>query len=64
MTAEQVAAQENILRDSSPLGLMGEPEDIANLALYLAADAASKYLTGSCVTADGGTLWAPITVAK
>ncbi|HSR30074.1 MAG TPA: glucose 1-dehydrogenase [Anaerolineae bacterium] len=36
-----------------PLGRFGEPEDVAGLALYLASDA-SKYVTGSVFTVDGG----------
>jgi len=38
-----------------PLGKLGEPDDIAMLALYLASDA-SKYMTGSLVVVDGGYL--------
>jgi len=36
-----------------PLGRPGEPEDIANAALYLAS-AASSYVTGTVITVDGG----------
>lgn len=38
-----------------PLGHMGEPMDVAYLALYLASDE-SKYMTGSEITLDGGIL--------
>lgn len=41
------------LEDSTPLGYVGEPEDIANAAAYLASDD-SKYVTGSILYVDGG----------
>jgi NAD(P)-dependent dehydrogenase (short-subunit alcohol dehydrogenase family) len=36
-----------------PLGRFGQPEDIANVALFLASDAAA-YVTGQTVVIDGG----------
>lgn len=36
-----------------PLARMGQPEEVAKLALYLASDA-SAYVTGSTFTIDGG----------
>jgi len=39
-----------------PLGRLGEPEDVAGLAVFLASDDA-KYITGSTLFADGGLLW-------
>lgn len=38
-----------------PLGHMGEPDDIANAALFLAS-AAADYMTGSLLVVDGGYL--------
>lgn len=38
-----------------PLGRLGEPEDIANAALFLASDAAS-WITGTTTVVDGGML--------
>ena len=38
-----------------PLGRVGEPEDIADVAVFLASEAA-RYLTGQVVVVDGGLL--------
>ncbi len=38
---------------SIPLGKFGQPEDIANLALFLAGEE-SKFMTGSEIVCDGG----------
>lgn len=40
-------------RQRVPLGRIGEPEDIAGAALYLASDA-SAYCTGTTIRLDGG----------
>jgi len=43
--------------DGTPMGRLGEPEEVASVALFLASDAASL-MTGSIVLADGGyTCW-------
>jgi NAD(P)-dependent dehydrogenase (short-subunit alcohol dehydrogenase family) len=49
LTAEQLIEDER----RYPLGRYGEPEDIANLVIYLLSDA-SKWMTGSLITIDGG----------
>lgn len=36
-----------------PMGVLGEPEDVANLILYLASDE-SRYMTGAALVIDGG----------
>lgn len=36
-----------------PLGKIGEPEDIAHMAVFLASDQA-KWITGSIISVDGG----------
>ncbi len=36
-----------------PLGRVGDPRDIADVALFLASDAA-RYITGQVITVDGG----------
>ena len=41
----------------TPMGRVGQPEEVGSIALFLASDA-SSYMTGSVVVADGGyTLW-------
>ena len=42
-----------MIEEMTPLGYMGEPEDIASAALYLASED-SKYVTGSILYVDGG----------
>jgi 3-oxoacyl-[acyl-carrier protein] reductase len=41
--------------DFIPMGRLGEPEDIADVILFLASRAA-RYMTGQVVTVDGGLL--------
>ena len=51
-----VLADENfskLITSSTPLGYVGEPEDIAMAALYLGSDD-SKYVTGIVLPVDGG----------
>ncbi len=52
--SEREAAIEVIAQDI-PLGVMGEPQDVAYAALYLASDE-SKYVTGIELNIDGGIL--------
>jgi NAD(P)-dependent dehydrogenase (short-subunit alcohol dehydrogenase family) len=50
------------LLSRTPLGRIGEPDEIAAIALFLAADDAA-YVTGQTVYADGGRLGLNYTVA-
>lgn len=43
----------NFIESSTPLGHVGEVDDIANAAVYLASDE-SKYVTGEVIYVDGG----------
>ncbi len=51
-TNEQIMKQ---IKEASPLGRMGEPDEIAGIALLLASEAGS-FITGSLMVADGGFL--------
>jgi NAD(P)-dependent dehydrogenase (short-subunit alcohol dehydrogenase family) len=48
------AALKNIL-SRTPMGRLGQPEEIAKIAVFLASDA-SSYMTGQTIYADGGRL--------
>jgi 3-oxoacyl-[acyl-carrier protein] reductase len=50
LTLEQYIAKEG---EGIPMGRMGTPEEYANVACFLASDAAS-YVTGTAVNIDGG----------
>ncbi|HLC45143.1 MAG TPA: SDR family oxidoreductase [Patescibacteria group bacterium] len=54
-SAAQTAAVIKAFEAKIPLGRMGEPDDIATVALFLASDA-SAYMTGEIVVVDGGVL--------
>ena len=41
------------IRDNYPIGRWGEPQDVANAALFLASDEAS-FVSGAILTVDGG----------
>lgn len=51
-TTNNIEAMEQI-RKIIPIGRMGQPEDVANLVLYLASDE-SSFITGQCIVIDGG----------
>jgi 2-dehydro-3-deoxy-L-fuconate 4-dehydrogenase len=51
--AGSVQAARQAFVDRQPLGRLAEPEEIAQLAVYLASDAA-QFVTGQAVVIDGG----------
>lgn len=50
---EDNAANYDAVLGAVPMGCMGEPDDIANMNLFLASDE-SKYVTGAELVVDGG----------
>lgn len=50
---EENPANYDIFVAAIPMGYIGEPEDVANCALFLASDE-SRYITGAELTIDGG----------
>jgi glucose 1-dehydrogenase len=44
------------LLENIPLKRLGEPSDVASVAVFLASDE-SSYITGTTIFVDGGLLW-------
>jgi 3alpha(or 20beta)-hydroxysteroid dehydrogenase len=55
MVSYVVETREAELAAGLPLGRIGEPDDIADAAVFLASDAA-RWITGTDVTVDGGLM--------
>lgn len=55
MTASLLDEANNraLTESETPLGRIGEPDDIADVVAFLASDA-SRYVTGECILVDGG----------
>ncbi|MBA2652713.1 MAG: glucose 1-dehydrogenase [Tatlockia sp.] len=53
MQREQHTDQWDLRKSKIPLGRVGKPSDIANLAVFLASDA-SEWMTGAIIPLDGG----------
>ncbi len=56
------AAVEAMLAQGQPYPRAGQPEDIANAALFLASDA-SQFITGHTLVVDGGATAGPVALA-
>ena len=55
MTARVPEKVINIMIEKTPLGRMGEPEDVANLLLFLSSDE-SSFINGQIIGVDGGLI--------
>jgi 3-oxoacyl-[acyl-carrier protein] reductase len=53
MTSDMSEEAKTLLLQNVPLGTLGEPEDVAELALFLAGTGA-RYITGQVLNVDGG----------
>jgi 3-oxoacyl-[acyl-carrier protein] reductase len=53
MTAALTEEQQKQILSKVPLARLGEPDDVANLVVFLASDMAG-YITGQVLTVDGG----------
>lgn len=50
-------SQKEGMKKAIPLGFVAKPEDLDAALLLLASNAHSSYMTGSCLTIDGGASW-------
>lgn len=55
VSAEQMAAANEVFKSRIPMHRMGEPDEVGTAALFLASDM-SSYMTGSQIVVDGGAL--------
>ncbi|PCJ69667.1 MAG: 3-oxoacyl-ACP reductase [Rhodobiaceae bacterium] len=54
MMAATLAEMGDVIAEANPRKRIGQPEDIAGVAIFLASRA-SAYTTGACIPCDGGT---------
>ena len=52
---EEARAQKEALANRIPVGHIAQPEEMANIAIFLASES-SSYVTGQTIIAEGGTL--------
>jgi 3alpha(or 20beta)-hydroxysteroid dehydrogenase len=53
MVANAPATFRQAQLDANPLGIVGQPEDVANLIVFLISDE-SRYISGAEIVVDGG----------
>ena len=52
---ENVRKLEVLARETTPVGRMGTPQDVANIVVFLASDV-SSYIVGQTISVNGGRL--------
>lgn len=57
MTKETRESMGEALFNKIPMGFGADPSDMSGTILYLASNKASQYVTGACLTIDGGISW-------
>jgi NAD(P)-dependent dehydrogenase (short-subunit alcohol dehydrogenase family) len=63
LTPEQAKKERENLQAILPMGRIGDPDELAGAAIFLASDA-SSYTTGTEIVIDGGQLLSTILLAK
>ncbi len=53
MTASMIKERGEVMRAATPLGSIGQPDDIAGIAAFLVSDD-SRWITGRTILANGG----------
>jgi NAD(P)-dependent dehydrogenase (short-subunit alcohol dehydrogenase family) len=54
MTKCNIDENKKLLEEKIPLGFIANPNDLDAAVLFLSSNRASRYMTGSCLTIDGG----------
>jgi len=57
LTDKQIQEKGTEIRNLIPLGFIAEPQDLDAALMFLASNRASRYVTGACLTVDGGLSW-------
>ena len=58
MMAVEFEQRQDVYEAANPMGRVGQPDDMAGIAIFLASKA-SSYITGQVIAVDGGFSTAP-----